>query len=51
METYHENPMINLYEKKTEKVTLVNPFRHPILPYTALFYRAMTLKSDFFYIK
>ena len=37
--------MINLYEK-TEKVTLVNPFRppHKKLPYTALFYRTMTLK-------
>ncbi len=36
--------MINLYEK-TEKVTLVNPFRppHNKLPYTALFYRTMTL--------
>ncbi len=50
METYHEIPMINSYEK-TEKVTLVNPFRppHKKLPYrayTALFYRTMTLKSQ-----
>ncbi len=48
METYQEieNPMMNLYEK-TEKVTLVNPFRppHKKLPYTALIYRTMTLKS------
>ncbi len=37
--------MINLYEK-TEKLTLVNPFRppHKKLPYTAPIYRDVTLK-------
>ena len=51
MET--ENSMINLNEKKkkkTEKVTLVNPFRSPPpnknLSYTALFSRNMTLKHQ-----
>ena len=37
--------MINLYEI-AEKVVLINSFRppHKNLPYTALFYRTMTLK-------
>ncbi len=54
MKTYHEiskieNSMINLY-KIAEKVVLINPFRppHKKLPYTALFYRTMTLKVPFF---
>ena len=40
-----ENPMINLYEK-TEKVTLVNPFRppHKNFSYAALFSHTMTFK-------
>ncbi len=43
-----ENHMINLYEK-TEKVTLVNPFRppHKKLLYAALFSHTMTLKAYF----
>ena len=46
-----ENPLINLYEKKTEKVTLVNPFRPPphpikscpILPYSLIQWRLSIL--------
>ncbi len=42
-----KNSMINLYEKNRK--SLVNNFRpppHKKLPYTALFYRTMTLKIE-----